>query len=246
MPAGSEVRFLLGTVNQRNTEMALIARVTTAVLTVLAACAGVVVLSAPAQAEDGYKYWGYYLYEDGRWVGATKGADSLTPEDGALEGWHFAVTTTKPDRPPRTDATFQDICAGTEAGQGEKRVAVALDYGTAAEADEGDQPPKPEAVCAVVRDEATGQQVLESVAQVRVEDGLTCAVNGYPAAGCGEPVSDVRIPQQEANVDFRMPAEGSQQSAATGEDMPWSLAGVGAVVVVLGGGAVLMARRRRA
>lgn len=229
--------------------MALPARLITVVLTALAVLAAAVVTSAPAQAEDGFKYWGYYQLTGREWSASKKGADGVTPKDGSVEGWHYAITTTKPDRPPRTDATFQDICEGATAEQGQKRVAVAIDYGTAAEADDGETPPKPEAECAVVPDDATGQQVLESVAQVRVEGGLSCAVNGYPASGCGDPVSDVQIPQDEPVVDFALPAKASggeqQQSAATDTGgVSWPLLGVGALVVVLAAGAVTLARRR--
>ena len=229
--------------------MALPARLITVVLTTLAALAAAVATSAPAQAEDGFKYWGYYQLTGGQWTAAKKGADSLTPKDGTVEGWHYAVTTTKPDRPPRIDATFQDVCADTTAEQGQKRVAVAIDYGTAAEADDEETPPQPEAACAVVPDDANGQQVLESVAQVRVEGGLSCAVNGYPATGCGDPVSDVQIPQNEPAVDFALPAEASgseqqQSAAADGAGVSWPLLGVGALVVLLAAGAVTLARRR--
>jgi hypothetical protein len=227
--------------------MAPLSRLAAVAVTTLLGLTGMLALGSPANAADGFKYWGYYQYTDAGWEAAAKGADSLTPEDGALEGWHFAVTAAKPNRPPRTDATFADICAGTEAGQGEKRVAVAIDYGTAAEANEGDQPPQPVAECAVVPQDATGQQVLESVAQVRVEGGLTCAIDGYPAEGCGDPVSDVQIPKDEQVVDFAMPQEASQQSAAAADSggVAWPLVGVGALVVLLGGGAVVLARRRR-
>jgi hypothetical protein len=229
--------------------MALPARLLTVVLTVLAALAATVTTSAPAHAENGFKYWSYYQLTGGEWTAAKKGADGVTPKDGTVEGWHYAITTTKPNRPPRTDATFQDICADTPAEQGQKRVAVAIDYGTAAEANDGETPPQPEAECAVVPDDANGQQVLESVAQVRVEDGLSCAVNGYPATGCGDPVSGVQIPQNEPAVDFALPAEasgGAQQQSAAADDggVSWPLLGVGALVVLLAAGAVTLARRR--
>jgi hypothetical protein len=229
--------------------MALPARLITVVLTAVAALAAALASPAPAQAEDGFKYWGYYQLTGGEWTASKKGADSLTPKDGAVEGWHYAITATKPDRPPRTDATFQDICGSTTAEQGHKRIAVAIDYGTAAEANDGETPPKPEAECAVVPTDATGQQVLESVAQVRVEDGLSCAVNGYPASGCGDPVRDVQIPQDEPVVDFAMPAKTSddeqrQSAADAGGGPSWPLLGVGALVAVLAAGAVTLARRR--
>ena len=98
-------------------------------------------------------------------------------------------------------------------------------------------------------DDANGQQVLESVAQVRVESGLSCAVNGYPATGCGDPVSDVQIPQEEPVVDFALPAAASgggqrQPAAADAGGVSWPLLGVGALVLMLAVGAVTLARRR--
>lgn len=241
--------------------MAHLARTTSAVLTgvltALALLLGSLALAPAAHAEDGFKYWGYYQFDGGTWTAAQKGADAITPRDGSIEGWHFAVTTTQPNRPPRIDATFQDICAGSTAEQGEKRVAVAIDYGTDAEAPQGDQPPRPVAHCAIVPRDANGLQVLQSAAQVRVENGLACGIDGYPSSGCGTPVSDIEVPSNEEPVEFAMPdsaagqdggsAEGDQQAASStseNDGSPWPLVGVGAVVLVLAGGAVLLARRR--
>jgi len=231
--------------------MHLLRRLAAALLPCVAASVALGVGAAPAHAEDGYTYWGYYLKDGGDWEFAQKGPDALTPEDGAIEGWHFATTVGSQTRPPRTDLTFDEICADAEAAEGEKRVGVLLDYGTTADAAEGEEPPQPEADCAVVPADATGAQVLQSVADVRAEEGLTCAINGYPSTGCGVPVPDATAPATEENVDFAMPsgdsgdsADAAESSAESESGLNPSLIGVGALVLLLVVAGVLVARRR--
>lgn len=213
----------------------------------LAAVAGAATLvlgvaATSAHAETGFTYWGYYHLTDGEWVAAETGAADFTPGEGAFEGYHFATTTTMPDRPPRTDLTFDDVCAGTEAADDQKRVAVALDYGLAEENPAGDEPPANETLCAVVPTDANGQQVLDSVAQVRVQNGLTCGINGYPSTGCSLEVADATPPASEDIVEFAVPADAEEEGADEG--LPWPLIGVGALVLVLVAGGVWVARSR--
>jgi hypothetical protein len=233
--------------------MALYTRLTTAlfaVLAALAALAGLTALAGPASAEDGFRYWGYYHLTGDRWEASTKGANNYTAEDGDVEGFRYATTTgTMPSRPPRAVPSFQEICAGTDSGQGEKRVGLVLDYGTPQDATDGDAPPPPEAACAVVPADATTQQALESVKPLRVEDGLMCAIDGYPTSGCAEQVKDVTVPQQEKRVDLVMPAdEGGDSGAGSGGGVGSgaTAAAVAAAVVLLGAGGFLLARRRAA
>src|SRR5262245_42791885 len=85
--AGSPVRSR-NRAPRRTTPMAHTARPTTvvlALLTFLAALAGMVALSAPAQAEAGYKFWGYYHLTGGKWVASSKGAGGFKPADGSVE-----------------------------------------------------------------------------------------------------------------------------------------------------------------
>jgi len=222
----------------------LTTRLTTVVLAMLAALAGVVAFSAPAQAEPGYTFWGYYHLTAGRWVASSKGADAFTPEDGSVEGFRYATTTESDfDRPPRALPSFADVCAGTDAANGQKRVALVIDYGTTQDAPEGDTPQQAEAACAVVPAAATAQQALESVEPVRIEKGLVCGIAGFPSAGCATPVKDATVPEDEQPVDLAMPDESGRQGVPMSAVLP--LVGVGALVVLLGGGAVMLARRRR-
>lgn len=223
----------------------MIARLTTIALTGLAALAGMVALSSPAHAEGGYTYWGYYHLADAGWVASNKGANDYTAQDGDVEGFRYATTLASsmtPDRPPRAMPTFQEVCADAEASQGQKRIGLVLDYGTPQDAGEGDTPPQPEAACAVVPTDATTQQALESVKPLRIQNGLICAVGGYPSSGCATEVEDATVPQSEKPVELALPSEGDQQSAQSG--FAWPLVGVGALVLLLGGGAVVVARRR--
>ena len=220
----------------------------------LLAAAGLAVLGlgSPAQAADGYRYWNYLHLKDGAWAFSQVGAGDYQPADGAVEGYRFGTSTTADGIAPRADldqVTFDAICGSAQDDAGQKRVAVVIDYGTAADAD-GTTPPEPRADCAVVGSDATGQQVLAAVADVRASKGLTCALDGYPSSGCGEPVADAPAPGPEQSVAFDLPADNAEAGAAADSDtdggLAWSLVGAGAVVVLVAGGGVALARRNKA
>lgn len=146
----------------------------------------------PAHAAS-YRFWGYYQQTGGHWTFATKGADQTKPLDGSVEGWRFAISGDSGAAPrvPRATPSFADICGATPAQGGKKRVGVVIDYGRTADGDTGAAPPAPVAKCAVVATDASGLEVLTAVAAPRVENKLTCAIDGYPAKGCGDAVKDV-------------------------------------------------------
>jgi hypothetical protein len=216
------------------------------------------VLAGPAQAADGFRYWNYFHLQDGSWAFSQVGPGDYQPEDGAVEGYRYGTSTTAEGIAPRADLatlTFERVCADAQAEDGQKRVAVLIDYGTEADA-EGADVPAPRAACAVVPDDASGRQVLASVADLRAEKGLTCAVDGYPATGCGEPVADAPTQHDEKSVAFTLPTDttgGSGDATASGsaadgtsESAPWSLLALGGVVVVVAAGGVLLSRRNKA
>ena len=178
-----DVEILLGLQRALRTLLAL-------VVPVLAAAGLVLTTSAPAHAEAGYRYWNYAHLQGEEWTFADTGPGDFTPEDGAVEGWRYGTSTVSQGIFPRADlaeVSFDTVCADAEAAEGEKRVAVLVDFGTEADA-EGADVPDPVAECAVVPADANGSQVLESVVDVRQGDGMTCALDGYPAQGCGDPV----------------------------------------------------------
>jgi len=207
-----------------------------------------------AHAKDGYRYWNYFHLTGNTWEFSQVGAGDYDPQDGDVEGYRFGTSTASQGITPRADldeVTFDAICADEEAAAGEKRIAVVLDYGNEADA-EGATPPAPVGECAVVDAEADGQQVLQAVIDVRVEGGMTCALAGYPASGCGAPVKDAQVAANEEPVAFDLPAtdaaSASDDAAASTEedsDLLWPLVGVGLVVVLIASAALAMNRRKK-
>ncbi len=221
-----------------------------ALLAVLASVFLVAGIAGPAAAEDGYRYWNYSQLDGDAFTFAQTGPGDTKPEDGGVEGWRFGTSTVSQGVFPRADlaeVNFDSVCGDTEAAEGEKRVAVLVDYGTEADAD-GAEVPEPRGECAVVPAEATGQQVLESVVDVRSDKNMICALDGYPAAGCGETVGDAEVSAGEETVAFTLPAsEDIEAASAETEDegTNWALYGVLAVVVALAVVAVPLYRRNR-
>jgi hypothetical protein len=234
--------------------------------TFLVATASLVALAAPAHAEDGFRYWHYYHLDDGAWAFAEVGPADYEPEDGSVEGFRFGTSTMRQPIEPRADldeVTFDAVCEGTEAAEGEKRVAVVLDFGV--EEKEG-TPPDPRGECAVAEESATTQQVLETVADLRLDGGLMCAIDGYPASGCGDQVADAQVPTDEETVGFALPAaaqpdaqtddqgddQGDDQAGTTdgaasdGDGPPWLLIGLVALALLIAVLALAMSRRRSA
>jgi len=226
-------------------------RVVGAVSSLLLATVALTGLAGPAHAEEGYQYWNYFHLENDAWAFSEVGPADYQPEDGDVEGFRYGTSTVAQGIEPRADlaeVNFDSVCADTDAADGEKRVAVLIDYGT----DEGQgTPPEPRAECAAVAQDASSQQVLGEVSDVRVESGMTCALDGYPATGCGVPVKDADVPTNEEPVAFALPSDapdGTSDAAVTseGDDVPWVLVGLGALVVLIAAGALLMSRRNKA
>lgn len=149
--------------------------------------------TAPAYGATAYRFWGYFQYTGGAWTFATTGPDATTPADGAIEGWRYAVSDMGSTRYPRVTPSFEAICGGTAKETGKKRVAVVVDFGRVADAEDGKTtPPGARTTCVAVPDTATGAAVLAAAdAPVRVDKGLVCAVAGYPATGCGGEVAQL-------------------------------------------------------
>ena len=214
-----------------------------------------------ADAADGYKYWNYFHVEGGKYAFAQTGPADFTPKDGTVEAYRYGLSTAADGLPPRTDATtytVEDICAGTEPKSGEKLVGVLLDYGTADDADGGQTPPEPRAACAAVPTAANGQQVLDAVSDLRLDKGLTCGIDGYPASGCSVTVKNPPAAAAAATVDFALPqaagdtaspdaaGTGTADQAASETDdggVPWTLIVVVLVVVVIGAASFVLSRR---
>jgi hypothetical protein len=246
-------------------------RIAGAVAAAVLAPAGLLAVTAgPASAEDGYRYWNYFHADGDTFAFADTGPGDYTPKDGDVEGWRYGTSSESVGIEPRVDLAtvdFDAVCEGTEAGSGEKRVAVLVDYGTEADS-AGAEVPEPTAYCAVAPTKANGQQVLESVVDVRTEQGGICALDGYPASGCFETVKDATIEADQPAVEFALPAaataatdsdtssDATSDGAATADDtdeaaaeddggISWPLVAVIALVVVIGAVAIPLSRRNR-
>lgn len=213
---------------------------------------------APAHAAS-YRYWSYWWVDQGTWVFATAGPASSMPADGTVEGWRFGITGlagSSADAPSLDPgAAFDQACAGTPQLQGRKRVAVIIDPGPRSAAPPGELPGAPVLGCASVDVEANGYQVLRSLGQVRTEDGLVCAIGGYPASGCAQIVPDALAPSASsastASSTGSTSSTGREAAVPTVAPQPATSPGPGPVPLVIGGlaiGAMLgfIWRRRRA
>ncbi|MEU9618211.1 MULTISPECIES: SCO2322 family protein [unclassified Streptomyces] len=209
------------------------------------------VLGAGTAWADGYRYWSFWEGSGTGWTYATQGPSLVRPDDGAVQGFRFAVSEDSQDSAqPRRSPGFSEICADTPAEDGSKRVALVIDPGTAADAPAGETPPAPRTACARVAPDASTAEALASVAKpLRYNSGaLLCAISGYPGSGCGEQVSGTGhgTPAAPASgapdasaADAADSADGSGGGPSAGV-----LVGVGAVLL-LGIAAVVQARRRR-
>ncbi|MEU6989241.1 SCO2322 family protein [Streptomyces sp. NPDC046465] len=206
----------------------------------VAAVVGLLV-AAPAQAA-GYRYWSFWDRDGSAWTYASQGPGTARPDDGAVQGFRFAVSEDSKDAAkPRGAADFKDICADTPAEDGRKRVALVVDFGTSGDAPDGENPPKPRTACARVAEDATSAEALASVAKPLRYDSkaLLCAIDGYPKSGCGEQVAGDGSAREETASDT-----GSDHSEDDGGPSLGLIAG-GAAVALLGGAAVWQSRRRR-
>ncbi|WP_434588920.1 SCO2322 family protein [Streptomyces sp. A5-4] len=207
----------------------------------LALCAALVVLggAGSAQAATGYRYWSFWDQDGGgKWAYATQGPSTARPADGDVQGFRFAVSQDSQDAAkPRGAGDFRAICGATPAQGDAKRVALVIDFGTAADAPDGERPPAPRTACARIRQDATSAEALAAVAKpLRYNsDALLCAISGYPKAGCGD---------QVAAADGRKTAPATENTPDEGGPSAGILVGL-AAVLALGAAGVWQGRRRR-
>ncbi|MEU2909272.1 SCO2322 family protein [Streptomyces massasporeus] len=211
----------------------MIRRALLLLLASLLLCAG----AGQAQAA-GYRYWSFWERDGEHWVYATRGPSLARPSDGDVQGFRFAVSEDSADAArPRGEADFATICAKTPAQDGRKRVALVIDFGTPADAPEGETPPAARTACARVSPDATTAEALAAVAEPLRYDtnALLCAIAGYPEKGCGERVSQRQHQRQKPAAEEKSPSDDGPSLGL--------VAGI-AVVVVLGGAAIWQVRRR--
>ncbi len=167
------------------------------------------ILPTAAQAETGYRYWGYFQASSGAttWTAAMTGP-SVEVKDGDVEGWTFTASGTDiPATAPMMDPDFAALCGEVSQVAGKVRVGLVVDFGVAQIAPAGETPREFFSDCVVVPEGSVGLDVLEAVLDVRAaESGLICAIAGYPAEECGaeidmsilsDPVADVEPISEE-------------------------------------------------
>lgn len=222
-------------------------------LSLLVIALGLVATATPAQAaDDAYAYWLYYTVQDGEFsFQENKGPASYVPADGDIEGYRFAAAVFPPTQAPRADLSevdFETVCGDVSADEGEKRVAVLIDYGLPSDATGDDETPTPTAECAVVPEKANGLQVLGAVSDTRLGDKSSlCAINGYPGTGCFEAAAKAS-PEDKGPVTFEVAGPGAAADDAQADDDSNTLliGGAAAVIVLLALGGLLLNRRRSA
>jgi hypothetical protein len=210
------------------------------VILILVTLAGALA-AAPAQAAA-YRYWGYFHLTKGAWTFAQTGPGQAVPADGSVEGWRFAVADESSMRTPRATPTFESLCAGTSLTAGHKRVGLVIDFGRAADGTDGAKtPPAAKATCVAVPTKATGSDVLVAAgATLRLDKALTCGINGWPAAGCGDPVAPVPAAAALPDTKITIAAPAAAMASATSKPAAESsnssrgllLGGAGAVILV--------------
>ncbi|MEI8261287.1 MAG: SCO2322 family protein [Actinomycetes bacterium] len=176
------------------------------------------VFAPAAHADSAYRYWSYFTSSDGTWTYAMKGPADLVPADGTVEGWRFAVTSDAMATPPTPVQVpdFATLCKDVPAEAGKKRVGLVIDAGPAAVAPAGETPLNRSVACTVVPVDATGLQVLESLDKVRLDKGLVCGIDGYPATECS-PTVDIAL--ADLNGDTPTAASAAPATSASSDAM---------------------------
>ncbi|MEU6675737.1 SCO2322 family protein [Streptomyces sp. NPDC046925] len=201
-----------------------------------------VLAAAPAQAA-GYRYWSFWDRDGSSWAYASQGPSTARPDDGSVQGFRFSVSEDSKDAAkPRGAADFDTICAKTPAKDDRKRIALVIDFGTAADAPDGETPQQRRTACALIADDATSADALAAVAgPLRYDsNALLCAIAGYPKSGCGEQVAGNGEPQKKKSAA----SEAGDKEGGSGGPSVGLIAGV-AAVALLGVAALWQARRRR-
>jgi hypothetical protein len=206
-----------------------------AVIAILVTLAGGVV-AAPAQAAA-YRYWGYFHLTKGAWTFAQTGPAQVVPVDGSMDGWRFAVADESSVRTPRATPAFAALCSGTAIKAGSKRVGLVIDFGRPADSADEATPPAPKATCVSVPEKATGADVLVAGgATLRLSKALDCAIDGWPATGCGDSVAHVSAAAASPDTKITIAAPRAPATQSSGKTSTGSkglvLGGAGALALV--------------
>jgi hypothetical protein len=225
-------------------------------ITLLTAALATIALAAPAQAAS-FRYWSYWQGATGTWVAAQTGPGDHTLVDSDVQGWRFTITAAMPTQGPDNAPAFTDLCpdlAAAQATAGQVRVAVVIDSGYTADAPQGQTPPADVVSCVTLPEGSTGNQALAAAGALTEDNGLVCAINGYPEGECGAEISEADAAAAATAAQDEQPNPAVVAAATTTEaattdpgGTPWGGFAVGALVLAgLIGLAIWIPRRRRA
>lgn len=220
--------------------------------TVLGAAGLALGLSVPAHA-TAYRYWSYWQGASGEWVMSDTGPAAHKIVDRDVQGWRFEISTESASATPDNSADFATLCpalaASAAPADGSARVAVVVDSGFLADAPSDQKPPADQIACVTLAKGSTGNQALAAAGAVRTQSSMVCAINAYPATGCGDQVGDSAAAAAASAAATESPnpavpaAAAAQQQPAKGSPLALivSLAAILAVAL-----AALSVNRRRA
>ena len=215
---------------------------TVAVLFLAAALLGI----GPASASS-YRYWSFWEGTGSGWTYQQSGPNTFVPADGSVDGWRFGVSAdSSAAEKPRSAPDFAAACAHTPAVSGKKRVAVVIDYGTAADSGTGSTPPAEQTLCATLPQDASSAQLLAQVSPPLRYDsnGILCSITGYPQSGCGQVVSGAAATAPTATGSSTGGAPAKRDTPKPTRSNPVALA-IGVLFFgALIGGTLAMNRRR--
>lgn len=193
-----------------------------------------------ANAETGYRYWGYFQAPAGAssWTAAMTGP-SVEVRDGDVEGWTFTASSNDiPATPPMMDPDFAELCGEVSEVAGKVRVGLVVDFGAGQIAPSGETPREFFRDCVVVDQGSVGLDVLNAVLDVRAADsGLICGIAGYPAQECGAEI-DISVLNGPEEEPLAIEQTGENEAASNN-----SFALIGLAVIALLAGVVALRRR---
>lgn len=164
-----------------------------ALVAVVAAAAAATMAAAglaPAADATTYRYWVYWHHTGGSWHYSGVGASGYRVPDGGVEGWRFGRgESSSSAATPRLAGEYDTLCPEAPATADGTQVAVVIDYGT--ETDAPDYPYRPAHCITLTGDHQGSDALAKAAGSLRVENGLVCAIRGYPKAPeCGKTVDD--------------------------------------------------------
>lgn len=151
-------------------------------------------LQAVAAQPDGtFRFWSLWSADNGVWRPEPGNAALVELPARSAVAWHFVSGPTQLDQShaPDVPADFRSLCPDPLPGTGTP-VAVVIDPGDLTEAPPGQTPPDDRVECIRVPGAPTAASALAAAAvAVRAgEEGIVCAIDGYPTQECAAAVSE--------------------------------------------------------